>query len=90
MSDGRWGPTRTSRLLINLTYRPELEEAVFLDLTEAGPMASYPLAEVVDERSSPMDVQPGVSLASRLIVRDAPLAGLPPELKEEFKWGPSP
>ena len=80
MIDGRYDTERTSRLVVVFSDTPETEEALFYDLTPAGMMPSYPLAEVVDERCSSVAQQRGITLASRLLIRDVALAanGLPP------------
>ena len=39
--DSRFGPGRSSPLVIHLSDRPELERAVFCDMTPRGPIPIY-------------------------------------------------
>ena len=73
MSESRYAPNRTWQLAVKLSDQPELEESVFLELTDEGPLPSYPLASVVG-CFTPIDIELGLSLASRWVIRDVSLA----------------
>ena len=76
MVDGRWGPNRMSRLFINLSDRPEIENAIFLDLKDVG-VPTYDLMSWSAAIDSSFNIHHssfdflGLSLASRQLAREA-------------------
>lgn len=44
--ESRFGPSRVSQLVVNLSDQPELEPAVFYDLTDEGLIPCYALSPV--------------------------------------------
>jgi len=72
MSESRYAPNRTWQLMTTLTDRPETQ-GVFFDLTDEGPLPSYPIANVLNCFTR-IDMALGLSVASRWLIRDAALA----------------
>ncbi len=73
MSESRYAPNRTWKLVVKLSDQPELEESTFIELTDEGPLPSYPIANVVN-CFTPTDIALGLCVASKWVIRDVSLA----------------
>lgn len=74
MAESRYAPGRSWQLCVHFSDRPELHH-VFFDVTAEGPVPSYPIASVLN-CYSPFDVDLGLCVASRWVIRDAALASM--------------